>query len=105
MQPLSVFVHGGQRWWVEPDYEAFVRDTLAAVADRVAELPGAETVKSNKSRDVVRAEGPSGPLYVKRFRVPDRLRKLSTLWRGSSAWPASWGRSSPPCRRRAWWRS
>ncbi|MEZ6186013.1 MAG: lipopolysaccharide kinase InaA family protein [Planctomycetota bacterium] len=85
MESLRPFVHAGQRWWVEPEYEAFAREVLAPVADRVAELPGAEVVKTNKARDVVRAPGPQGELFVKRFRVDAALRRLASLWRGSPA--------------------
>ncbi|RMG08709.1 MAG: hypothetical protein D6731_21235 [Planctomycetota bacterium] len=80
------FGEAGHRWRVVSGYEAYVRKVLAAGARAPEELPGARVVKHNRVRTVVRVpEGPSGALFVKRFRAHGLAKQLVHTLRGSPA--------------------
>ena len=82
---LAAFQAGDHAWLVEADHAAFVRETLAALAERPGALPGAELIKENRARTVVRAPGPAGRLYLKRYRVGGWGARLLSLLRASPA--------------------
>ncbi len=93
---------GRLRLVVAPGHEAFARDALAPVAAALDRLPGAEVVKHNRVRTVVRAPGPDGLLYVKRFRTLRLGDRLLSLVRASPArreWTAllHLARAGVPC--------
>lgn len=80
------FVAHGLRFRADPACAAFVRDVLAPHADAPERLPGAEVVKQNRVRTVVRLPGPDGAIiYVKRFRVLRVGDRLLSLVRASPA--------------------
>lgn len=83
--PVELVVHG-LRYRADPSYEAFVRDVVAREAATPERLPGAELVKQNRVRTVVRLPGPDGAIiYVKRFRVLRLGDRLLSLVRASPA--------------------
>lgn len=101
MTPLDVRA-GALRLSIDPAYEAFAREALAPVAEAPERLPGAEPVKHNRVRTVVRAPGPEGLLYVKRFRTLRLGDRLLSLLRASPArreWTAllHLARAGVPC--------
>lgn len=84
MTPVDLAA-GGHRFRVDPAHEAFVRDALAVTAAAPEALPGAEVVKQNRVRTVVRVPGPHGVLYVKRYRTKGLGDRLLSLVRASPA--------------------
>lgn len=78
-------VAAGLRLRLDPAYEAFARDVLAPGAADLARLPGAQVVKHNRVRTVVRLPAPGGDLFVKRFRALRPGERLLSLVRGSPA--------------------
>lgn len=85
MSRRRAFLAAGHRWWCEPELAAWVKDALAPAAGDLAALPGAQVVKANRLRQVVRVEGPGGALFVKRFAVVRALDRVASLVRASSA--------------------
>lgn len=82
---LAVFQAGDHAWEVDPDHAAFVREALAHTAAHPEALPGAEVIKHNRVRTVVRVEGPAGRIYLKRYRVRSLGARLLALLRASPA--------------------
>ena len=74
----------GHGWQVAAGLEPFLRDVLSPRARDLAELPGAEVVKHNRVRTVVRCPAPGGALYVKRYRARG-ARMVADVARGSPA--------------------
>lgn len=85
MSAPSGFAASDHRWETAPGLEAWVREVLAPGARRVEDLPGAEVVKRNRMRTVVRVPSPDGALYVKRFRVVKAGERLLSAVRASKA--------------------
>jgi tRNA A-37 threonylcarbamoyl transferase component Bud32 len=75
----------GQALLVDRALTRWVEETLAPLAATPERLPGAEVVKSNRVRTVVRVPGPDGLLYVKRFRLVRLGDRLLSLFRASAA--------------------
>jgi tRNA A-37 threonylcarbamoyl transferase component Bud32 len=83
---------GGLRWKAVPDAVALVRDALAPAIDSVASIPGAEVVKSNKARTVVRLAFAGRSVYVKRHNVRGALERAKHLFvsnRARAEWDAA----------------
>ena len=81
----------GHTLWVAADYEQALRRELAPHLRAPEGAPGAEVIKHNRVRTVVRVETSAGELFFKRFRVKKTFdRLLHTLkpsparreWRG-----------------------
>ena len=65
----QTFSAAGHAWTVDPAYEGWVREVLAAEPRALEALPGARVIKINRVRTVVHVPGPQGGLYLKRFRT------------------------------------
>lgn len=83
--PLATFRAGDHDWEADPDQAAFVREVLVPQVEHPEALPGAETIKHNRARTVVRVAGPAGRIYLKRYRVRSLGARLLSLLRASPA--------------------
>ncbi|MHC4820618.1 MAG: lipopolysaccharide kinase InaA family protein [Planctomycetota bacterium] len=96
LHPLTSFEgKGGLLWRSVEDEAAWVREVIASDPDGVEKLPGAEVVKRNPVRSVIRVprEGREA-MYIKRFAVGGPLSRMKYLFlpsRAEAEWRASRG--------------
>lgn len=72
MTETSAFETARYRWTCLPEWEGFVRDTLAPAVERNEDPAPSEEIKSNNVRRVLYLEAEctgSRPLYLKRFKI------------------------------------